>query len=204
MDVLIADDHDLVRDTIAAFLTSRGSIHVQVAGSLGEALERIEAEGAFDIVLLDYDMPGMHKLEGLGRAIACNGGKPVGIVSGTATPAIAQDALAAGAAGFLPKTMSGRSLVNAVKFMAAGEIYAPVEFMAATPCKAEHPLHAQLTKREREVLSGLSMGKANKEIARDLDLEEVTIKVHVKTLSRKLSARNRTHAVVIAKEAGFI
>jgi two-component system nitrate/nitrite response regulator NarL len=61
-----------------------------------------------------------------------------------------------------------------------------------------------LTRRERDVLAGLCAGKSNKEIARDLGLQEVTVKLHVKTLTRKLGARNRTHAAMIARTAGLI
>ena len=60
-----------------------------------------------------------------------------------------------------------------------------------------------LSPRELDVLGGLCRGLANKEIARELDLQEVTIKLHVKTLSRKLNAKNRTHAAILAKEAGL-
>jgi len=67
----------------------------------------------------------------------------------------------------------------------------------------EDPFDNQLSQRENEVLAGLCDGKSNKEIARDLGLQEVTIKLHVRTLCKKLDARNRTHAAVIAKEAGF-
>ena len=62
---------------------------------------------------------------------------------------------------------------------------------------------ASLTKRETDVLRGICEGKSNKEIARDLDLQEVTVKLHVKTLSRKLGAKNRTHAAMIARDAGL-
>ena len=65
-----------------------------------------------------------------------------------------------------------------------------------------NPLAGKLSARELEVLGGLVAGKSNKEIARDLELQEVTIKLHVKTLCRKLGARNRTHAAMIAKDAG--
>jgi DNA-binding NarL/FixJ family response regulator len=64
-------------------------------------------------------------------------------------------------------------------------------------------LISPLTPRELDVLRRLCRGMANKEIARDLDLQEVTVKLHVKTLYRKIDARNRTHAAMIAKEAGL-
>ena len=108
-----------------------------------------------------------------------------------------------GAIGFIPKTMGAQSLLNAVRFMAAGEIYVPVDLMREEPAAPAHPLAAKLSPRENEVLSGLCKGQSNKEIARDLDLQEVTIKLHVRTLCRKLEAKNRTQAAMIAKEAGL-
>ncbi|MEL6264034.1 MAG: response regulator transcription factor [Pseudomonadota bacterium] len=203
MRILIADDHDLVRETLVAFLEQEDGFTLTSASDLDTALAAIGAQGPFDLVLLDYGMPGMDGLAGLDRARTANGPGPVAIISGVADRAIAQEALDRGAAGFLPKTMTSKSMVNAVRFMAAGEQFAPLAFMTAEEPQAENPLAARLSTREREVLAGLCAGKSNKEIARDLDLQEVTIKLHVKTLCRKLEARNRTHAAMIAKEAGI-
>ncbi|WP_370195825.1 MULTISPECIES: response regulator transcription factor [Aurantimonas] len=201
MKILVADDHDLVRDTIALFLQNEGGIDVTVAATLDEALVRIDEVGSFDLVLLDYGMPGMDGLAGLKRAIAANQDKPVALMSGVASRTVAEDALAAGAAGFVPKTLGAKSMVNALRFMASGEQYAPVKWMTEMEAEASHPLADKLSAREMQVLEGLCDGKANKEIARDLDLQEVTVKLHVKTLSRKLDARNRTHAAMIARDA---
>ncbi len=202
MKILIADDHELVRDTMIAFLEREGGIEFSTAADFTEAARQIEEGGPFDLVILDYSMPGMDGLDGLTRARALNDGKPVALMSGLATRAVAQDALAAGAAGFLPKTMAAKSLVNAVRFMVAGEQYAPVDFMTAQePEGPVNPLAERLSHRELEVLDGLCRGLSNKEIARELDLQEVTIKLHVKTVCRKLEARNRTHAAMIARDA---
>ena len=201
MKILVADDHDLVRDTIALFLQNEGGIDVTVAATLDEALVRIDEAGSFDLVLLDYGMPGMDGLVGLKRAIAANQDKPVALMSGVASRTVAEDALGAGAAGFVPKTLGAKSMVNALRFMASGDEYAPVKWMTEMEAEASHPLADKLTEREMQVLEGLCDGKANKEIARDLDLQEVTVKLHVKTLSRKLDARNRTHAAMIARDA---
>ena len=207
MRLLIADDHDLVRDTIAAFLDREPELTCESADTLDAATARIRRSGRFDLVLLDYGMPGMNGLEGLYRASELNGARTVAIMSGIAPRQVAREALAAGAAGYVPKTMSARSLLAAVRFMLAGEQYAPIEFLAAGPMgeapDGEHPLAEQLTRRETEVLDALCRGLANKEIALELSLREVTVKLHVKTLCRKLGARNRTHAVVLAKEAGL-
>ncbi len=204
MKILIADDHDLVRDMLSALLAQEPGIAVVTAGNFDEASQRMLREGPFDVVLLDYSMPGMNGLEGLRKARELNLGSPAALLSGTAPRAVAEEALASGAAGFLPKTMPAKSLVHAVRFMAAGEQYAPVQLMTEKPNEpVAHPLKDKLTKREFEVLQGLVDGLSNKEIGRRLDLQEVTVKLHVKTLCRKLEARNRTSAAMIAKNAGL-
>lgn len=196
MRILVADDHDLVRDTIAAFLNGSDIVEVLTVATLDEALDETSRSGAFDLVLLDYKMPGMNGLDGLSKMKEANDGKPVALMSGSASREVADAALKAGAQGFIPKTLAARTLLTAARFMASGEIYAPVDFMQAKPEEGAGPL----TKRETDVLRGICEGKSNKEIARDYGLQEVTIKLHVKTLSRKLNARNRTHAAMIARD----
>lgn len=204
MKLLIADDHDLVRETLAAFLSQQADFEVEVAATLTEALELITGKGRFHLVLLDYTMPGMNGLDGLAQAQEANAPWPVAVMSGTATKAIAEQAIASGARGFLPKTMSASSMVNAIRFMSAGETFVPVSFMTAEEAPEEPVgLAKDLTQRETQVLGALCRGLSNKEIARELDLREVTIKLHVKTLCRKLDAKNRTQAAMIAKEAGL-
>ncbi|MHA3913472.1 response regulator [Halovulum sp. GXIMD14793] len=202
MKLLLADDHDLVRETLAAFLETDPDLTVMQADNLDDALQIIARDGVYDLLLLDYSMPGMNGLDGLSRAMEVNEGKPVALISGTATKAVAEAALKSGAAGFLPKTMAARSMVNAVRFMAAGEVFAPLDFMTNEDEAVDS--ESDLTQRERQVLRGVADGKSNKEIAREHDLQEVTIKLHVKNLSRKLGARNRTHAAMIARDRELI
>ena len=204
MKILIADDHDLLRDTLVMFLQGEGNIETVTASDFDAAMACVDTKGPFDLIMLDYNMPGMSGLNGLKKALEYNGGQRVALMSGIATKNVAEEALTIGAAGFVPKTLSAKSLVNAVRFMAMGEQYAPIDFMTQEEeDSAPNPLAEKLSRRELQVLEGLSQGKSNKEIARDLDLQEPTIKLHVKTLYRKIGAGNRTQAALIAKEEGL-
>lgn len=201
MRILIADDHELLRDTLILFLEAEGGVETGTAATLEEACAEIERQAPFDLVLLDLNMPGMNGLEGLTKALALKGGQRVALMSGQATKEIAEKALEAGAAGFVPKTLPAKSLINAVRFMVMGEQYAPLDFMTAPDPAETHPLAKKLSPREMQVLNGLTEGKSNKEIARDLGITEPTIKLHVKTLYRKLNVANRTQAALMAREA---
>lgn len=198
--LLLADDHGLVRETIADYLRSQGGYQVSSAGSLDEAMQIETDHGPHDLILLDYAMPGMDALAGMAR-MQEHAGCPVAILSGTASADVARRALRAGAAGFVPKTLGPEMLIAAVNEMVGGGIYRPLDFLAESDDDASD---VALTPRELDVLKGLSEGKANKEIARELEIQEVTVKLHVKTLSRKLNARNRTHAAMLGRDLGLV
>lgn len=201
MRILIADDHELLRDVLRSYLEAEGGFEVETVADLAQAIAAISTSPPFDLVLLDYSMPGMNGFAGLEQAVAVSGKRPVALMSGLAPGGVPDKVLACGAAGYLPKTLPARSVVNAIRFMAAGEIYVPLDL--ARPAPAGDDSETRLSPRERQVLSGLCAGHANKEIARQLDLREPTIKLHVKLICRKLGARNRTHAAMIAREMGL-
>lgn len=200
MKILFADDHVLVRDAIVALLDQEDDFEITTVDDLQTALA--ESVTGYDLILLDYSMPGMNGLSGFDKMKGATKA-PVALLTGSASREVAQQALDNGAAGFLPKTMSGPSLINAIRFMAAGEIYAPISFLQGGSLDAQSRVAKSLTTREKQVLSGLVRGLSNKEIAREVSLQEVTVKLHVKTTCRKLGARNRTQAAIAAKEAGL-
>jgi len=205
MRVLIADDHDLLRDTLVLFLSAQSDLQVTGVGSYQEVVATTDSEGPVDLLLLDYRMPGMNGLKGLQDAVQCQRARHVALMSGDAPRSVVTEALAAGASGFVPKTLPAKSLRNAVAFMLMGEIYLPAE-MFRSPDAPDIPQDVrleELSKREREVLRLLSEGKSNKEIARDLDLTEASVKLHVKTVFRHLSVANRTQAAILAKDMGL-
>ena len=204
MRILIDDDHDLVREMVGEVLEREAQYIVAHASSINDVLDILAKSDPFDLILLDYQMPGMNELAGLATILRTVPETPVALLSGVANRTIAQKALDAGAKGFVPKTMKARSLVNAVRFMLAGETFLPADFMTATNEVPETAKALGLTKRELEVLGGLCDGLSNKEIGLRFNLQEVTVKLHVKTLTRKLNAKNRTHAAMLARDMALL
>ncbi|SMH51276.1 response regulator [Maritimibacter sp. HL-12] len=198
--ILIADDHSLVRELIADSIVS-GLGHVTVSASdLNETKDLIEGGGPFDLILLDYDMPGVNGIAGINEIIENSKGAPVAILSGIASRSIVEEALKLGAKGFVPKTLHIKSMLAAIDFMIAGEVYAPFDFMI----KEADADPYELTGKEKKVLGEICKGKANKEIAREHNMSESSVKMHVRSLSRKMNARNRTQLALIALEKEIV
>ena len=202
-DLLIADDHDLVRDTIAAYLGQADELSVHVASSLDDAVILMRGLTSFDLAILDYNMPGMNALDGLSQAIAAFPATKFALMSGVASGEVAHNAMQAGAVGYFPKSLSADAMVSAVRFVLSGERYFPFDLAMQAFSNETTRKFGALTDRETQALRGICSGKSNKEIARDLDLAEVTIKLHVKNVLAKLGVKNRTQAALIAKQDGF-
>lgn len=204
MRLLIADDHELLRDALQSLLRQESDFEVVTTANVDGTLAAIAEGPRFDLVVLDYSMPGMNGLEGLSRVLSLDDAPPVALLSGLAAASVVQQALRMGARGFLHKSMPAKSLLNALRFMANGEKYVAVDFLAQATTTEMRSDGVDLTSREKEVLSALCDGKTNKEIARDLDLREPTIKLHVKTLYRRLGVSNRTQAAMVARSMGLV
>ena len=202
--VLLADDHEMILDIFALFLSSRGEMEIDTAKTLDDAIAILGEKGPFDAVLLDLNMPGMNGIAGLKRAIKVNGGKPVAILTGSVAPRMVDEIMAAGASGIVLKSTAARSLAIAIRFMVAGEQYLPMELVRDRQAGPKSFGNVQISEREMSVLAYLVEGKQNKEIANELKLAEPTIKMHVTAICRKLGAQNRTQAVVIARDMGLV
>lgn len=196
ISVLVADDHLLLRETLVQFLSREPGFRVRSVGSLAETLSRIAADGPYDIVLLDVVMPGMNGLAGIEAAIAANKGGAVVVLSGNVPRSFVDNAVKRGARGFVPKTLPADALAAALRLIASGKVYLPVEHYVE-PTSQRPPGLAQLSPQETRVLRFLCKGMSNKEIAREMTLTEITIKTHMRAICSKLGARNRTHAALI-------
>ena len=203
MHILLADDHELVRDSIAGFIRRMTGFLVDAVRDLPSALEAVAVNGAFDLVLLDYQMPGMSGLTGLSEMVARQQGKPVAIISGNMPTSFVEEAFQSGAAGYLPKTMTTNAMIQSLRLILAGEKYAPPNFIMHPQRTPPSPALPTLSQRETVVLRQVCLGLTNIEIAKTLGLHETTVKVHVKSICTKVDARNRTQATVIARDDVF-
>jgi len=202
LHVIVADDHALIRELLERQLKELDAdVRVFHAGTLQQVLELAHTAERLDLILLDLRMPGMNGFAGLQAVRQTRPEVPVAILSGQIEPQTIRDALQAGAAGYLPKTMRATGMLNALRLILDGERYVP-ESVLSTAAGGETG-GADFSKRERDVIKQLMLGHTNKEIARDLQIEEVTVALHLRSIYRKLAVRNRTQAVRLLLERGW-
>lgn len=198
--VLLADDHKVIRDLVAGLLKDQGDFDVDQAGTLPEVEDCISAHGPYDIVLLDYAMPGMAGLAGVEKVIAANGDNPVVLFSGLDNRTVISNSMKMGARGIIPKSNSASSIPDIIRFILTGQTYMPPDmFERAASSEGE----IKFSDRETEMLGYLRAGMTNKEISEQCGLKDATVKLHIRTLSHKLGAKNRTQAVMIAETMGL-
>lgn len=195
MRILLADRQELVREAMAALLEAAGLAPIRRCRSIVELQAELVAE-TVDLAIVDSTVAWADDIVQL-RAAFPDVKFAMMLPSGSREQV--EVALRAGVIGVLPKTLPVADGVNAVRQMLAGQPFDP-GVGEASPAMTSYAL----TRRELDVLRGLFAGKSNKEIGRDLELQEVTVKLHVKTLSRKLGAKNRTHAAMIARNEGLV
>jgi DNA-binding NarL/FixJ family response regulator len=203
MRVLIADDHPLYREEVAREIVKfYPAATVAEASSLEQAmaLARADHPGLF---ILDYDMPGM-SAEAIATVAREFIGAPILVVADQASAIELQAIIRSGAHGYLSKTATREQLTHTIHMLLAGGTSVPAELLFPNE-EAERPPAwlATLTPRETDVLRAATRGLSNKEIARELELAEVTVKFHLSAIFRKMNARSRTEAAMLATRAGI-
>ena len=204
MKILLGYENALCRSFLQEHLAkSEMDLNIITAGSVRELGQIAAKHGKIDVVALDLELPDMNGLDGLLQTKSQFGEEvPVALIGPKCTNMQLRQYFDQGAAGYLPCTLAPDALMAALRMISAGEAYAPVELLSRDETQ-DNRRGNWLTGRERDVLNGLLAGQSNKEIAREHDLSEVTIKHHLKSLRSKLRARNRTHAVCRAVELGI-
>lgn len=209
MKFLLADDHGLFREGVKLIFNKlQPGIEVIEAETLSEAKDLLRNDAGFDLILLDLKMPGMLGLNCIEKILKLTTGQPVVIMSGAYRRSDVLTCINMGAAGFIPKTLSANAMVNAINLILNGEKFIPSIVCSTEPEEelsdtSDLTIFDDLTAREREVLKHLVDGNPNKVIANILDLQEVTVRAHLKGVFRKLNVSSRTQAVGLALRNGF-
>ena len=214
MRVLLIDDHTLVRKGLEQLLQSRG---VEIAASVSSGVEGIAQAQALkpDIVLLDMKMPEMSGTETLKQLRAAGVKAPILMLTMSREEQDLQAALRNGAQGYLLKDMDPEDLVPALQDALLGKNVVAKELIGSLTRLVQGQngrnatktssagLLADLTPREIEILRHVAEGESNKAIGRALDITDGTVKLHVKSILRKLGLRSRVEAAVLAVEHGL-
>ena len=209
--VVIVDDHPLFRGAMAQALSQPleeggTSVSVLEAGDFGALLEKLKSEDQIDLVLLDLAMPGVSGFSGLLTLRAEYSDVPVVIVSATDDPATINRAMALGASGFIPKSSPIETIRSAISAVLLGDIWNPEGSQVAGESDPEvadlMQCLSSLTPQQTRVLSMISQGLLNKQIAYELDVSEATVKAHVSAVLQKLNVDSRTQAVIRLSKLG--
>ncbi len=199
--ILIADDHPLMREGIAAVIKSQPDMRV-----VGEAADGNEAVAMYralrpHVTLIDLQMPHLNGMDAITAIRAEFPHACLAILTTFRGDARAMQAIKGGAQGYLLKSSLRKELTDAIRVLAAGHRYIPAEIAGEL---ARHLGQETLTVRELQVLELTARGNGNKEIGKALKLSEDTVKGHLRSIMEKLGANNRTHAVTIGIERGFL
>jgi DNA-binding NarL/FixJ family response regulator len=199
--ILTVDDHQLLREGIAAVL--EGQPDMVLIGQASNGREAIESfrQHRPDVTLMDLRMPDMSGIEAITAIRAEFPNARIIVLTTYAGDVQAAGALKAGASGYLLKNLVRKELLETIRVVHAGRRRVPPEIATEI---AEHVADDALTEREIEVLRRVAAGKSNKVIAAELDISEGTVKTHMKSILPKLDASDRTHAVMIALKRGIL
>ena len=209
IQILIADDHPVVRDGLRAMLSTQPDF--QVVGEAVNGAEAVQLATRLkpDVILLDLEMPDLDGVNALAQLRALNPQARVIIVTAYDTDERIVQAVVAGAQGYLLKGAPREEIFRAIRVVhEGGSLLQPIvasKLMRHVSQQASQSAEIDsLTPREMEVLYLLAQGKSNKQIAAELVITERTTKFHVSSIFSKLEANNRTEAVKIAVQRGLV
>jgi DNA-binding NarL/FixJ family response regulator len=212
LHIVIADDHPLFREALKLAVT-----HALIGAKVAEAdsaaalFSALEGNDEVDLVLLDLGLPDAQGFSALVQARATYPSVPVVVISGREEPDIAARTVAHGAAGFVPKSAAGGTMVEALRTVLSGGLWMPPHLappdrnhaQGVAPLDAAEAeaatLVSRLTPQQFRVLVMLCSGLQNKQIGLQLNVTEATVKAHMRAIMEKFGASNRTQVVLIAQ-----
>ncbi|MCD6071581.1 MAG: DNA-binding response regulator [Microvirga sp.] len=205
--IIIADDHPLFRGALRQSVASiMPQARVMEASGMDDLNATLSQERDVDLILLDLTMPGVQGFSGLMSLRAQYPELPVVIVSATEEPTVIRRAMDFGASGFIPKSIDIDSIGGAIQAVLAGDTWTPpdVDLSATEDAETADLVRrlGTLTPQQVRVLTMLSEGLLNKQIAYELGVSEATVKAHVSAILDKLGVDSRTQAVIAASKIG--
>ncbi|AXS78792.1 response regulator transcription factor [Dechloromonas sp. HYN0024] len=213
LKLLVVEDHALVREGLVRLLGQvEPGAQVHESGDFESALNVLDGEGEFDLVLLDLALPGIDGFAGLDILRRRYPAMPVAVVSAFDDMPTITRVLNLGASGFIPKAFSGEALLAAVRDVLAGNIFRPAgqlvsqmdDMTPVAPSKMSvRPDEIGLTDRQGQVLGLMVRGMSNRDIAEQLGLSEGTVKIHATAVFKALGVSSRTQALVAVARYGI-
>jgi NarL family two-component system response regulator YdfI len=205
--ILIADDHDVVRDGLKLILETEEDF--QVIGEVGDGAKAVQLTEELqpDVILMDLRMPGMDGLQAIEKIHAKWPKVAVVILTTYNEDDLMMRGLRAGARGYLLKDTNRQTLFNSLRAAARGEALFMPEVIArvlSQPSAGKRSESSVLTERELEVLRAAARGERSKEIALHLGIAERTVKAHLDSIYNKLGVDSRAAAVATAIERGLL
>lgn len=198
--VMVVDDHAIVRQGISDVLKADQDIEIVALAASGAEAVHLATERHPDVVLMDLSMPDMDGVQATRGTIDASPDARVVMLTSFAEPGHVNDALDAGAVGYLLKDASAEEIIRAVKAAGRGESpFSPRAAGALLLRRAERRTVEDLTPREREVLDLVGQGMANKQIARRLLIKEKTVKAHLSNVFQRIGVSDRTSAALWAE-----
>ena len=199
--ILIADDHPIVREGLATILGLQEDMQVVGEARDGEEACQLYDQLSPDILLLDLRMPKRDGLQVVTELMSRTPRPRIIVLTTSEKSEDLRRSLTAGVKGYLVKGAEPRQLWDTIREVFAGKSSLPHDVAAKL---ADSMAHAQLSRRELQVLEQMAVGRSNKEIGQILYLSEYTVKSHVKAILKKLDAVGRTEAIAIARERGLV
>jgi two-component system, NarL family, nitrate/nitrite response regulator NarL len=201
VQVLVAAPQDVLDLLAGSRLVRTPDVSFVFVSARSAVLSWLGATPAPDVVLLDFELPGLSGIKGIQTLVPHLRQRPLGALVHDAPLELARRTLDAGAQGVVPTAAPREAFVAAIALLKARQRFVIFSAGAETPGQD----HAEmLSERELQVLHAICDGLQNKEIAHDFQIQEVTVKMHVRAIIRKLDARNRTHAAMIARNLGIV
>lgn len=201
--LLLVDDHKLVMELLAPFLESQTDYSISKCSTFAGLKEALKKNSNFDAVLLDVHLDENLGVKDIAQLVKMYPSTSFIIFSGTVSKSFIESCLDVGVRGFVPKTFKLQSLPSVLSFVESGQVFMPMDIIFDQNAVKNHERFA-LSTGEMKILAQLAEGFTNKDITTSLGLPETTVKMRVRSICKKLSASNRTQALIRAQREGLV